>query len=522
LKDVDVNQKLELSQKDALLPLVGIPPDHPPYFTEITRQTGINFRHKENRFDDFSREILLPHMQSRNGPQICVGDVNSDQRDDFYVGGAAGQAGQLYFQMEDGTFRNSDQMVWNADKDMEDVGCLFADIDGDKDLDLYVVSGGGEHPSGNQLLRDRLYLNDGKGAFNKVNQIPSDANNGSCVRAADFDNDGDIDIFVGGNVIPGKYPQSANSTLLINTNGTFKNGTDTYAPDLLKLSIVTDAVWSDYDKDGHMDLVVVGEWSGPEFFHNQNGKLVNVSQQILFEDLTGWWYHINPTDIDKDGDIDFVIGNMGLNNKYHPNADKPLYIYSKDFDKNNTNDIVLAKNSGFGTVPVRGRECSSEQMPFIAKKYESYQSFANATLDDIYGEELQSAIQYTAKEFRTGILINDGSGRFDFNALPNEAQISPVMGSLVCDLNKDGKLDIVIAGNHFDAEVETVRHDAGSGMVLLAGDNGTFESYPPSKTGFYLPFNTKGLAVLQNYKKNKGLLLAANNNAQILAYSFDK
>ena len=522
LKEVNVNQKLELSQKDALLPLVGVPLDHPPFITDITKQTGIDFRHKENRFDDFSREILLPHMQSRNGPQICIGDVNGDQREDFYVGGAAGQTGQLYFQMQDGTFRSSGQMVWNTDKDSEDVGCVFVDIDGDKDLDLYVVSGGGEHPTGHKLLMDRLYLNDGKGGFQKVNQIPTNANNGSCVRAADFDNDGDIDIFVGGNVIPGKYPQGDKSALLINTNGTFKNGTDTYAPDISDLGIVTDAVWSDYDKDGYMDLIVVGEWSAPEFFHNQKGKLVNVSRQVLSEDLIGWWHHVNPTDIDDDGDIDFVIGNMGLNNKYHPNADKPLYVYSKDFDNNNTNDVVLAKKSGLGTVPVRGRECSSEQMPFIAKKYESYQSFANATLDDIYGEELQSAIQFTATEFRTGILINDGSGHFDFNALPNEAQISPVMGSVIYDFNNDGKLDIAIAGNHFDAEVETVRHDAGNGMVLLASDKGKFEAYPSYKAGFYLPFNTKGLAVMQNYKRNKGLILAANNNTSILAYTFDQ
>ncbi len=522
LKNVKANQKLLLTEKDALLPLVGVPLEHPPYITDITRQSGIDFKHQENRFDDFSREILLPHMQSRNGPNICTGDVDGDQREDFYVGGASGQAGQLYSQMADGTFRAKPQTAWEKDKDSEDIGCVLVDIDGDKDLDLYVVSGGGEHPTGHNLLQDRLYINDGNGNFQKVDQIPSSANNGSCVRAADFDKDGDIDIFIGGNVIPGKYPQGDKSVLLVNTNGTFKDGTDTYAPELSGLGIVTDAIWSDYDKDGYMDLIVVGEWSAPEFFHNQKGKLINVSSQVLSEDLTGWWHHINPTDIDNDGDIDFVIGNMGLNNKYHPNADKPLYIYSKDFDNNNTNDVVLAKKSASGTVPVRGRECSSEQMPFIAEKFGSYQSFANASLDDIYGEELQSAIQYTAKEFRTGLLINDGSGHFNFNALPNEAQISPVMGSVVHDFNKDGKLDIALAGNHFDAEVETVRHDAGNGLVLLASGKGQFEAYPAYKAGFYLPFNTKGLSVIQNYKKDKGLILAANNNTSILAYTFEK
>lgn len=522
LKDVKANQKLELSQKNALLPLVGVPLDHPPYLSEISQNIGVNFRHKENNFDDFSREILLPHMQSRNGPQICVGDVNGDQREDFYIGGGAGQAGQLYFQKEDGTFRASDQTVWNTDKDREDVGCVFVDVDSDKDLDLYVASGGGEHQTGHELLGDRLYLNDGNGSFQKVNQIPTNAYNGSCVRASDFDKDGDIDIFVGGNVIAGKYPQGDKSVLLINTNGTFKNGTDTYAPGISKLGIVTDAVWSDFDKDGYMDLIVVGEWSAPEFFHNQKGKLVNVSSQVISGDLTGWWFHINPTDIDKDGDIDFVIGNMGLNNKYHPNSEKPLYIYSNDFDNNNTNDVVLAKKSDSGMVPVRGRECSSEQMPFIAEKFESFQSFADATLEDIYGEELKGSVQYIAKEFRTGILINDGSGHFVFNALPNEAQISPVMGSIVYDFNKDGKLDLAIAGNHFDAEVETVRHDAGNGMVFLAGDDGKFEAYPAYKSGFHLPFNTKDLTLMRNYRQNKGLILAANNNTSMLAYSFDQ
>ena len=523
LKNISVNQRLAVAQKEADQQLYAPSNFKTPIFQDVTKQSGIKFSHQENKFDDFSREILLPHMQSKNGPYISTGDVNGDRLDDFFIGGAAGQAGVMYLQQSNGEFSPASKQVWSEDKSMEDMGSILADFDEDNDLDLYVVSGGGQQKSGHPLLQDRIYLNDGKGAFVKEKGIvPEMGSNGSCVRASDIDKDGDLDLFVGGNVRPGEYPKAAESMLLINNGGRFSLQTEQLAPGLQSIGMVTDATWTDYDNDGWPDLIIVGEWMSPVFFHNENGQLVQTSAEIVQQDIPGWWFHINPADIDQDGDIDFVVGNMGLNNKYHPNEEKPLYVYGNDFDQNKTNDIVLAKTTSFGTVPVRGRECSSEQMPFVATKFKSFESFAKATLEEIYGDGLTSAIHYTAKEFRSGLLINDGKGHFSFNPLPNKAQIAPIQGSIVKDFNQDGILDLIVAGNHFDAEVETVRHDAGNGLLLLGSKEGTFKAVDQKEAQFYVPFNTKDLVEIQNYKRGKGLILSGNNNFQIRAYEFEK
>ncbi len=519
--NVEADQRITCKQEDAQQYVHEDTANNNPIFRDVTDNSGISFTHRENRFDDFSREILLPHMQSRNGPHVSVGDVNGDRRDDFFIGGAANQAGRLFLQQSNGHFAPASTQPWEADREMEDAGILLADLDGDNDPDLYVVSGGGEHNNGDLRLQDRLYLNDGTGRFAKADNPPSLAN-GSCVAAADVDNDGDLDLFVGGGVRSGFYPKGDQSYLLINEKGKFTNQTQQYAPKFQSLGIVTDAVWADYDTDGHPDLVVVSEWGTPTFFHNEEGQLVDVTNQVLQQNRHGWWFHINPTDLDADGDLDFVLGNMGLNNKYHPNEEKPLYVYGNDFDNNNTNDIVLAKKSIHGTVPVRGRECSSEQMPFIAEKFRSFDGFAHATLEDIYGDGLSSAVQFTAKEFRSGALINDGNGRFSFEPFPNEAQIAPVQGSVVYDFNKDGLPDIALAGNHFDAEVETVRHDAGNGLLLIGKKEGGFEAMPQRSARFYVPFNNKGMALVKKYKKGKGLIITANNNGPVRVYEFEK
>jgi hypothetical protein len=518
-KDVKTNQKLEVKQSDAKTKYVNAGLAPLVLFNNITQETGINFLHRENSFNDFDREILLPHKQSKNGPFITNGDVNGDGKVDFFIGGARGQGGALFLQQSGGKFTPAANQPWESDKELEDMGVLLADLDGDKDLDLYIVSGGGEKQAGDTSNQDRIYINNGKGSFSKETRLLESQGNGSCVVAADFDSDGDLDLFVGSRGIPGKYPQGGESYLLLNTKDGFVNKSETWAPSFKTMGMVTDAVSTDFNKDGKQDLIVVGEWMAPLFYENTGSELVDVSNEKVNENLTGWWFHISGEDLDEDGDIDFVLGNIGLNNKFHPNSEKPLKIYAYDFDQNQSNDIVLAKNSKYGEVPVRGRECSSEQMPFIKNKYKDYNSFANATIIDIYGDNLKMATHIEAKEFRSGVLWNE-AGQYVFRPFSNTAQIAPVQDCKITDINKDGKLDLILVGNHFDAEVETVRYDAGNGLILLGSDDQSFDPTPVWGSQFYVPFNTKDMTIIPNYKGNKSLVLTANNNFKVLAYEY--
>ncbi|MEM9824256.1 MAG: FG-GAP-like repeat-containing protein [Bacteroidota bacterium] len=517
-QNIKANQQLKVDHHLAnhpYRPLAGTP----PIFGESTKANHLNFQHLENNFDDFAREILLPHRQSRNGPFISSGDVNQDGFTDFFIGNASGQAGQLFLQKANGQFENAPPRAWKKEAPSEDMGSLFFDADGDEDLDLYVASGGSQFAQNSPLYQDRLYLNNGQGVFQKnPKALPKLYSNSSCVRSADFDRDGDLDLFIGGRGLAGKYPHPGRSQLLVNNKGNFKEQSKALAPELSNIGMVTDAVWADYNQDGWTDLIVVGEWMQPTFFKNNEGQL-SQDAQALAAALRGWWFHIEASDLDSDGDLDFVVGNMGTNHKYKASDQKPLLVYSNDFDQNNTNDIVLAKNSDYGVVPVRGRECSSEQMPFIANKFKTYQSFANASLDDIYGEELQQSLSYEATDFRSGWLENK-KGRFTFHAFPNLAQIAPIMGTVIKDFNDDGQVDVLVAGNHFDAEVETVRHDAGNGLLLLGQTDQTFVPKTFIESGFYAPLNVKDLAFLPSAQKDRALVIVANNNQTLRCFTF--
>ncbi|MFY0653515.1 MAG: VCBS repeat-containing protein [Cyclobacteriaceae bacterium] len=482
-----------------------------PIYAEKSHLFQPEIEHEEDAHDDFEKESLLPHKLSQNGPYISICDVNGDGLEDFFVGGAAGNPSAIYRQDENGYFHISSQDLWLEEKDYEDMKSVFFDADGDGDKDLYVVSGSNEFTDP-KFYQDRLYLNDGAGNFkNATDRIPTISSSGASVDAADFDQDGDIDLIVGGRVVPGKYPSSPKSYLLENINGKFQNSTREKAPDLESIGMVTDLEFTDYDADGDLDILAIGEWMGLEFLENKGGFFESKNDSILSR-LKGWWQSIKSVDIDKDGDVDYVLGNIGTNNKYHPTKEKPLHLYYSDFDENGTGDIVLSKKEDETFYPVRGRECSSEQMPFIANKFPNFESFAKASMSEIYTDQkLNKALHLQVTEFRTCMLINEGAGNFQIRYLPTQAQISPVVSTEIVEVNKDGLPDLLLVGNMFETETETIRYDAGFGLVLQNGGDGTFSSMNAQLSGIYLEGNVKDIKAIILADGLQGLLVGINN-----------
>ena len=486
-----------------------------------TSDIGLDYLHKENEFDDYAEEILLPHKLSQNGPFSAVGDVNGDDLEDIFFGGAAGQSGILYIQKEHGLFEKSTSQPWEQEKDSEDLGCLFLDVDGDNDLDLFIASGGSEFKRGNILLKDRLYINNGFGEFVKSNKaLPVILESSQCVKSADIDNDGDLDLFVGTRLIPGKYAFPATSYILINENGKFKKASTETAPDLKNIGMVTDAVFTDIDQDGDQDLMIVGEWMQIVVLENTDGIFTNSSEKYGLSDTRGIWWSITASDLDNDGDDDYVIGNLGKNNKFKASKEHPFKLYANDFDNNGTNDIVLAKFYKDDYVPLRGRECTSQQMPFVAEKFKDYHSFASSKLVDILPEEkIEDAIVYEINNFESIILINENA-KLLRKTLPIQAQISPVKSSLVMDFNNDGYKDILTIGNHYGVEIETTRYDAGIGTVLLGDGKNNFRYMPPLESGFYVPFDSRDIKYLK--QDNRNLIIVTNNNAPLTIFNSKK
>ncbi len=482
---------------------------------------GINFTHKENPFEEYQDEILLPHNISQNGPFMAVEDVNNDGLQDMFIGGAAGQSGILYLQNQDGGFVEAKSQPWESDKDSEDLQALFFDADKDSDLDLYVASGGSEYKRGNVLLKDRLYLNDGTGSFTKsANALPNIFESSQCIKTADIDKDGDLDVFVGTRLISGKYGFPPTSYLLINNAGRFTKAPSNIAPSLENKGMVTDAVFTDIDNDEDEDLMIVGEWMGIEVLINEDGIFKNSTAKFGLQDSTGIWWSITASDLDNDGDDDYIIGNLGLNNKFKASEEHPFKLYVNDFDDNGTNDVVLAKFYKDDYVPVRGRECTSQQMPYVAEKFKDYHTFASSKLVEILPEDkVEDAVVREIKSFESILLIND-NGSLKKVVLPNELQIAPIKSALVLDVNGDGNKDIITVGNHFGVEVETTRYDAGIGAVLLGDGNNNFKYLDALQSGFYVPFDSRDVKYLSS--GNKSIILVANNNHPLSTFRLEK
>ncbi len=494
-------------------------PPVPKVLADVTAQVALDFVHHENEFVDFDRERLIPKLLSTEGPMIAVADVNGDGLDDIYIGGAKEQPGKLLIQQRDGRFVSSDEAVFAADAISEDLGAVFFDANGDGHPDLYVVSGGNEFSEGASALQDRLYLNDGHGHFRKaVGALPSETNSGSRVVAADYDGDGAIDLFVGGRVVPGHYGVDPKSMLLRNDgHGHFTDVTAKLAPELEHVGMVTDAVWRDVDGDGRLDLVVVGEWMPITIFKNMGGgKLKRLTAKGL-EKSNGWWNRIVATDVDGDGRVDFIVGNLGLNGRLHASEREPTTMYVKDFDGSGFDQQIISCYNNGVSYPIALRDDLIRAIPSLKARYPSYKSYARQTVSDIFSEtDLRSAVAKTAYTFATSLVHNNGDGSFTVTPLPAEAQIAPVYGVLATDVDGDGHTDLLLAGNFDGFKPEIGRMSASYGLMLRGDGRGGFTPVRALDSGFFVPGQSRDIQRVRT--ANGALYVVARNNDRPLVF----
>jgi len=492
-----------------------------PIFQEVLGESGIQYKHIDELYIDFKVQPLLPHLLSQNGPGIAVGDINGDGLEDFYIGGAFRHPGSFFIQ--NGKQKFTQKPLTKDQKFEEDMGSLLFDADGDGDLDLYIVSGSSEFPVDSKYYQDRLYLNDGKGNFKiDLTALPVNTTSGSSVSAADFDQDGDLDLFIGGRLIPGQYPTPPKSTVLRNDHGKFTDVTALVCPELKNIGMVTASLWTDFDQDGWVDLILAGEWMPITFFKNKNGKLINVTNFTGLSKTNGWWNSLAAGDFDEDGDMDYVAGNVGLNTEERPSADKPLTMFAKDFDKSGTIDPVIARYSGENLYPIHPRDEMTSQMNFLKKRFVYYGDYAKAEMKDIFTkEELKDAARFSCEEMQSVLLENQGNGKFKIKALPLSAQLGPVYGIITGDYNLDGHLDLMLTGNSYAPESISGRLDAFNGLLLTGNGKGNFVPVSSEKSGFLVDGDGKGLAELSLNNGNR-LILAAQNNNVLKTFSSGK
>ena len=521
LNHVAGNTVLHLDEKDAIDKYVPnvVKPNYS--FREKTAQLGTDYTHKENDYIDFKREPLVPHKCSQNGPGIAVGDVNGDGLDDYFIGAAQySGGGTLYLQKKDGAFMKASSQIWSEDAPgSEDLGSIFFDADHDGDNDLYVVSGGSEYDGNSSYYQDRLYLNDGKGNFKReASALPEITSSGSCVTACDYDQDGDLDLFVGGRIFPGKYPLPARSYILQNNGGKFLDVTEKVCKNLVQPGLVTNALWTDFDNDALTDLIVVGEWM-PISFYKNNGKglLIDVTTQTGLIKTNGWWNSITGGDFDNDGDIDYIAGNQGLNTKVVGRINEPITLNLGDFDQNKSLDAILCYYVQGKSYPVASRDQMASQLRAVRKQFLKYHDYADKTIEDIFSKEsLDKSKVFYAYNFQSSYIENKGKGKFAIHNLPVRAQLSSVFGQQVLDINHDGNLDVLLVGNSYSPQVEIGFDDAFYGHILLGDGKGNFSDLISAESGFNVPGEGKSLAKI--YSGNKTIILVGNNNGKMQSF----
>lgn len=508
IKDITVNQTIEIDDQTQRSILEKNAKKNKLLNPLPAMALGIAHKHVENDFNDFSKEVLLPYKQSAMGPCLAKSDLNGDGIEDLFLGGASGQPGVIYIS-EGEKYELQNISIFNSDASHEDVAASFVDIDSDGDQDLIVVSGGNEWAKSSEFYRDRLYIND-NGSWKKKEESAIGANRhvGGSIELIDFDNDGDQDVLIGNRIHGQQYPVSAASSLFLNTNGSLKDVTKEVIPELIEVGIVNDIQVSDINGDGWEDIMLVGEWEEPKVFENKNGHFELVKIPELGE---GLWFSITATDVDGDGDQDFLLGNIGLNYKLHASKNSPLLVYAGDLDNNATHDLVLSKEYKGAYVPVRGKECSSEQSPFITDKFDSYASYASSSLIDVYGESnLESSYVKKITTTNSVLLINEGDFQFSQRELPRLVQSFPIRDAISLDLNEDGLNDLIAIGTIYDTEVETPRLDAGTGLVLINDGEG----YKLDSEAYYLYISgdLRSIDKLDN-ATNRSLIVLRNDDA---------
>jgi ASPIC and UnbV/FG-GAP-like repeat len=508
--------------------------DSTSLFTDFTRESGVHYLHEERDYIDFNVQKLLPHKLSEYGPAIAVGDIDHNGMDDFITGGAAFHSAQIFLQQANGTFIQKPLVASrdSAEKLADDESLLLFDADGDGDLDLYVAMGGYEALRNTPAYQDRLYINDGKGNF-KLDEdaLPKNWSSKLCVRAADYDRDGDLDLFISGRVDPQNYPKPVNSYVYRNDSKGgkvhFTDVTSAVAKDLQQIGLVCDAVFTDFNNDGWPDLVLAGEWMPVTFLENEKGVFKNVTPGTGLDQVKGWWNSIAAGDFDNDGDIDYVVGNLGLNSFFKANDQFPVRAYAKDFDKNGIYDLITSvylkdKDGKMQEFPADSRDDLLKQVNAFRRLFPTYKDFAVATMNDVLSkQDRDSALILEANEFRTCILRNDGNGKFSLHPLPAAVQFSLVNGMTVDDFDDDGNLDVLITGNDYGTAPVNGRYDAFDGLFLKGDGMGGFKPQTILQSGIFIPGNGKALAEIRGVN-GKTVIAATQNRGFIKLFSLRK
>lgn len=523
LQNIQADQTIEISQTNAEGEFnyhSFNQPNEVPFFTNVTGEIGVNHRHRENVFNDFDREPLMPYKLSTRGPALAVGDVNGDGLDDYYLGGAKGYSGQLFLQQNDGTFRELEIDDFQYDRASEDVDAVFFDATGNGLNDLYVVSGGNEYTGSSQELIDRLYINQGNGEFRKsTNSIPELAVNSSSVAVADFNGDGHLDLFTGGHSVPWRYGVGPQNMLLQNNGrGVFRNVISEVAPDLEVIGNVTAASWIENSENSLPGLIVVGEWMNVRYFENREGRLVDRSKEMGLTDLNGLWQSVHLADLDGNGTEDIILGNFGTNSRLQASEESPLELFVNDFNENGQTEPIITYSPDGQNRPFEQLDEILAQVPEVQDKIQSYRDYAEMNLEELFtASKLDSALHKEVNELRSLVLMDDGEGGFSAIPLPFEAQLFPVLAIQSMDINSDGNLDLLLGGNLYDVKPSMGgQQDAGYGLVLIGNGEGNFKPLGPIESGFFVEGQVRRIQPIRINNHSGSLFVARNDDRPLI------
>jgi hypothetical protein len=510
-------------KKNTLAPAIfATPPNPNALMAESASVHGLKYTATSRPFDEFTRQRLLPRRLNGMGPALATADVNGDGIPDIFVTGTAGEKGELFLGQTDGHFKPAPDQPWADLAPSDDVGAVFFDANGDGAIDLLIAVGGVEHTSGDAALNDRLYLGDGHGKFTlaPADTLPADSESTCAAAAADFDGDQKIDLFVGGRVVPGKYPATPRSFLFHNVGGKFVDVTDELAPGLRQIGMVTAAAWADIDGDKRPDLIVALEWGAITYFHNTGHGFENWTDKAGLAARTGWWSALSVADINGDGRPDLIVGNVGLNTKYHASATEPTLLFAGDFEGNGKEQLIEAEYENGGIYPLRGRSKLSYAFPWLAKKFPTYKAYAKAQISDIFpADRLASVRRLEATELASGVYLQLSNGTFSFAPLPRTAQIAPINAILAQDFDGDGKLDLYCVGNNFGPEPTTGRFDGGLGVLLKGDGHGNLLPQSPSDSGMLVQGDARSAVSYRDPVSKRPAVVVARCDGPLLLFT---